>query len=401
MAMTQTVIRKGVDADELLRRVGDLAPLIRKHAPEAERNRCLSAAVVDAMRDAGLYTMARPKAYGGLELDPVSSFRVVEEVARYDSAAGWNLNLSTAVDYFPAWLPDDGAEEILTTQRLVLGASFNPNPGGAIAVDGGYRVNGQWRFVSGCQQAAWFLLLCPLMDGDKPALDEQANPKMLFVFLPAAQVTIMDTWYTLGLRGTGSHNIEITDQFVPDRRAAALAPLEQPGSAFTGPLYRLTIWPPIALLAPPALGIARASVDDFVALARGKTPSFTGTTLADRQVVQRQVAQADAHVRAGRAFLHQAFGDAWAAAVRGDTIELDRKLVMQLATTHAVASAAAAVDLVHAAAGTSAIRDEQPFQQHFRDIHTLTQHAFSSAQRFESVGALMLGTETDWGFFPF
>ena len=223
------VTRKAVDADELLRRVGDLAPLIRKHAPEAERNRCLSAAVVDAMREADLYTMARPKAYGGLELDPVSSFRVVEEVARYDSAAGWNLNLSTAGDYIPAWLPDDGAEEILSTQRLVFGASFNPNPGGAVAVDGGYRVNGQWRFVSGCQQAAWFLLLCPLMDGDKPVLDEQANPKMLFVFLPAAQVTIMDTWYTLGLRGTGSHNIEITDQFVPDRRAAALAPLEQAG----------------------------------------------------------------------------------------------------------------------------------------------------------------------------
>ena len=113
MAMPQTVSREAVDADELLRRVGDLAPLIRKHAPEAERNRCLSAAVVDAMRDADLYTMARPKAYGGLELDPVSSFRVVEEVARHDSAAGWNLNLSTAGDYIPAWLPDDGAEEIL------------------------------------------------------------------------------------------------------------------------------------------------------------------------------------------------------------------------------------------------------------------------------------------------
>ena len=399
--MPHMVTRKAVDADELLRRVGDLAPLLRKHAPEAERNRCLSAAVVDAMREADLYTMARPQAYGGLELDPVSSFRIIEEVARYDSAAGWNLNLSTAGDYIPAWLPDDGAEEILSTQRLVFSASFNPNPGGAVAVDGGYRVNGQWRFVSGCQQAAWFLLLCPLMDGDKPVLDEQANPTMLFVSLPAAQVTIMDTWYTLGLRGTGSHNIEITDQFVPDRRAAALAPLEKPGSAFTGPLYRLTIWPPIALLAAPALGIARASVDDFVALARGKTPSFTGTTLADRQVVQRQVAQADAHVRAGRAFLHQVFGDAWDVAVRRAPIELDRKLVMQLATSHAVSSAAAAVDLVHAAAGTSAIRDEQPFQRHFRDMHTLTQHAFSSAQRFESVGALMLGAESDWGFFPF
>jgi hypothetical protein len=80
---------------------------------------------------------------------------------------------------------------------------------------------------------------------------------------------------------------------------------------------------------------------------------------------------------------------------------LDQKLKMQLATSHAVACAAKAVDLVHAAAGTSSIRNEYKFQQCFRDVHTNTQHAFCSASRYESVGALMLGTESDWGFFSF
>lgn len=386
--------------DELLGRVTEIAPTIRAHSAQTERERRLSRPVVEAMRDAGLFAMARPRAFGGLELDPVSSFRVVEEVARIDSAAGWNLNLSTAFDYLPAWLTDEGADEILNTPRLVLAGTFNPVGGGAVAVDGGHRVSGQWRFVSGCQDAVWIMLLCPLLDGDVPAVDEAGNPRMLFLWVPAADVEIVDTWYTLGMRGTGSNDVKLDGCFVPGRRAAAMAPLLHPATAFRGPLYRLTVWPPIALLAPPALGIAAAAVAEFVELARVKTPSFTGSSLRDRQVVQRQVAQAEANLSAGRAWLHAVFDEGYAAAQAGG-IDVGHKMRMQLATSHAVACAAAAVDLVASAAGTSAMREELGFQRHFRDIHTLTQHAFSSAQRYESVGALMLGTDSDWGFFPF
>jgi alkylation response protein AidB-like acyl-CoA dehydrogenase len=141
-------------------------------------------------------------------------------------------------------------------------------------------------------------------------------------------------------------------------------------------LYRLTIWPPVALLAPPALGAARVAVDDLLALARTKTPSYMGATLGARQVVQRQLAEATATLGAGRAYLHETFRESWEAAAK-------------------------AVDLVHAAAGTSAIRNEYRFQQYFRDAHTMTQHAYSSANRYESVGALMLGLESDWPFFAF
>jgi alkylation response protein AidB-like acyl-CoA dehydrogenase len=147
--------------------------------------------------------------------------------------------------------------------------------------------------------------------------------------------------------------------------------------------------------------VARAALDDLLALARAKTPSYTGATLGARQVVQRQVAEAQATLGAGRAYLSTTFQATWEAAVQGAEITLERKLQMQLATTYATLAAAKTVDLVHAAAGTSAIRNEYHFQQYFRDAHTMTQHAFSSASRYESVGALMLGRESDWGFFVF
>ena len=387
--------------DVLLDRVKAMAPLLRAHATEAEAQRCLSRPVVEAMRQAELYSMSHPKALGGLEVDPLTMFRVGEAVAYQDSAAAWNLLLSLGANCFLAWLPDEGAAEILhhPPQPIIVG-SFTPGRQ-ATPVEGGYRLHGQWPFVSGSHDGHWFLFLPQLMHGDQPRCNDQGLPVQRFMFLPADQATILDTWHTMGMRGTGSHDVVVSDLFIPERHTALLAPLEQPGTAYQGPLYRLTLWVPVALLAPVALGIARAAIDDLLALARTKTPSYTGAALGRRQVVQRQAAEAEATLSAGRAYLYATFQANWDAAVQGAALTLDRKLHMQLATSHSIACAAKAVELVHAAAGTSSIRNEFKFQQYFRDVHTITQHAFLSASRYESVGALMLGEESDWGFFAF
>ncbi len=353
------------------------------------------------MLQAGLYSMARPKAFGGLELDPITMFRVVEEVARQDSAAAWNFSMSVSCHLFLAWLPDEGAAEILHSHPQTLFAgSFTPGRQ-TLAVDGGYRLHGQWPFASGCHDGHWFVFIPEIMDGDQPRRNDQGNPVQRFMFLPANQVTILDTWHTLGMRGTGSQDVVVSDIFVPERHTALLAPLEQPGMTYRGPLYRLALWVAVAFLACSALGIARAAIDDLIALARTKTPSYTSAGLSQRQVVQRQVAKAEATLGAGRAYLYTTFQETWDAAVRGAQIPLDQKLHIQLAASHAIVCAAKAVELVHAAAGTSSIRNEYQFQRYFRDVHTITQHAFASASRYESVGARMLGMESDWGFFAF
>jgi alkylation response protein AidB-like acyl-CoA dehydrogenase len=394
-------MHKGTNGDALLDRVNQIAPIIRQHAAEAEQQRRLSRPVVDAMLEAGLYKMARPKAYGGLEADPVSIFRVVEEVARLDAAAAWNLQISVGAHFSLAWLPDEGAAEILDTHpSTIIAGSFTPGRY-AIAVDGGFRLSGQWPFVSGGHQCHWLVFIPQIKDGDTPRFSGEDTPVQRYVYLRADKAKVLDTWHTLGMRGTGSHDVAVADVFIPERHTAALAPLEQPGKAFRAPLYRLTVWAPIAMLAAPALGVARAAIDALVELARIKTPSYTPTSLASRQVVQRQVAQAEATLGAGRAYLFATFQENWAAILRGEPITQERKIKMQLAATHAAVCAAQAVDLVHAAAGASAIRNEYKFQQWFRDVHTMTQHAFMCANRYESAGALMLGAETDWGFFAF
>ena len=214
--------------------VHQIEPVIRAHAEDAERERRLSDAVADAMRAYGLYRLWRPRAFGGLEVDPMTAFEVVEEVSRIDTAAGWNLQLSSGIDALGAWFPDDGAKEIYGEPDASFAGSFFP-PRRVVAVDGGYRVTGQTPFVSGAHQAHWFLGLAQVYDDDTQQLGPDGLPVTLLTMCPASEAVIVDNWRTLGMRGTGSHDVLMTDVFVPSRHTALLAPYENPGSAYQGP----------------------------------------------------------------------------------------------------------------------------------------------------------------------
>ena len=366
-----------------------LGPLIRAHAAETEAGRQLARPVVDALLDAGIFALNRPVALGGAETDPITMFRVVEELARHDSAAAWIVAVSLMGNVFLSFYPDEGAEEIAGSPGLVMSGAAHP-VGRAERVDGGYLVTGRWQFFSGCQCSTWWHAKAALDDGT-------GEPTQLYLCVPADPDSVIDTWHTLGMRGTGSHDVRLDGVFVPERRAG-LMPARAPSAAFSGPLYRLTIWPPVALMAVPALGVARAAIDELVDLATTKTANFGGA-LARRASAQHQVAEAEARLGAARAFLFQVYADAWDAALAGQAIELSLKLRMQLAGTHAANEAAAAVDLVCAAAGSSAARMEYRFERLWRDAKTITAQAFCSPGRYESVGQLMFGGPSDWPFF--
>jgi alkylation response protein AidB-like acyl-CoA dehydrogenase len=385
----------------LLDIVQKIEPVLRENAGLAEQACRLQDASVQAMRDAGLCAMWVPEALGGLELDPVSTFSVLEEVARIDAAAGWNLQLTVGFAVFGAWLPDEGAREIFSRDVVVAGALFPPAR--AVRAEGGYRITGRMPFVSGCHHADWIIAPATVMDEAASRTRSDEAPVSLIVFLPGSDIEIIDHWDTLGLRGTGSHDIAFAEAFIPERRTAPFVPFEDrpPGSAYQGPLYRLVFWQAVAALATPALGIARAAIDDVVSLATTKTPAYTGIPLRERVVVQSQIAQAEAHLGAAKAYLHDAVGEAWNSCQQGSILSTKHREKLQLASSHAAQEAAVAVRLVHTAAGTSGIRNEFPFARHFRNIHSVTQHAFISPSRFESVGQLMFGLQPEWPFFAF
>ncbi len=391
-----------VSMESLFDAVDQIAPTLRKHAAEAEANSRLSDGAAKAMKDAGLYAIWIPRAYGGLELDLMAGIRLVERVASIDSAAGWTLALSVGGSVFPAFFDEQAAAEIYADGASPMAGCFFP-PTEAVPVEGGFRVNGRTPFGSGSHHCRWFGAMAHVVENGKERLDEQGQPETSIVFVPSSQIEIIDHWDTLGLRGTGSHDVAIRDAFVPKNRLVRmLAPEERTlGKGFEGPLYRCTVWPAVAALSAVATGIARAAIDELVALAIRKTPNYTPGPLRERSVAQMQLARAEAKLGAARAYLSETLRDAWQSGVAGRFVDLQQKHRIQRASIHAAEASAEAVDLVHAAAGSSGIRKEFPFERHFRDVHVITQHAFHSTARYESVGKPLVGLASDWDFFAY
>ena len=150
-----------------------------------------------------------------------------------------------------------------------------------------------------------------------------------------------------------------------------------------------------------AFGTTRAAIDELVELAGKKTPAYTLSPLRERPVAQSQVAEAEAKLGAARAYLYEAFQEFWSEAEQGHMLPQKQKDKILLASTHGIQAAAEAVDLVQKAAGTSGIRRERTFERHFRDVHVIAQHAFTSSSRFQSVGRSIFGLPSDWPFAPF
>ena len=387
---------------ELLDAVERIGPLIRQHAAEAESDRRLSGVVNDAMYDAGLFSMLAPRAHGGLELHPVEAMRVWEAVARLDSAAAWNLVMNQCISAYAAWMSPEGAEALYRDGPPTTAGALNP-PAAAVRVEGGWRVTGRVPFGSGCHHARWLAMPAIENAGGRAGADPGAAPPAPFaVFFPREQATILDTWRTLGMRGTGSTDYEVRDLFVPDRMTAPVAPLARPAPGFEGPLFRM--WPWICIMGETTVsaGIAAAAVDEAVELCRSKTAAYNAVPQREQQLPQFQLGKARARVEAARDTLHAAASEAYAEVERtGELLSREAKIRLQLAACFAAETCAEAVRLVNDAVGASAFREDKPFERHFRDVHTLLQHSSKSSARYASAGRLMLGLENDWVWLSF
>jgi indole-3-acetate monooxygenase len=257
--------------------------------------------------------------------------------------------------------------------------------GVATRVEGGYRVRGRWPFASGCRHASH------VMGGAMLATDA-GKPVPLSVLFESSQVRIHDTWDTSGLRGTGSHDFEAEDVFVPDSHVFSLFGRPR----HDAPLYRQPFFGLLASgVAAVTLGIARGAIDALVELAAVKTPGGAKRTIAHRELVQRDVARADGMVRAARSRLLESVAEAAAeVAATGQASVLTRAHV-RIAACHAASEAARAVDLAYEAGGGSSIYARSPLQRAFRDVHTATQHVMVSASAATMAGRVLLGVEGD------
>ncbi len=376
----------------------EIAPILRAHSDEAERERRLSAPVVAALRETGLMRMATPRSLGGLETDPVTRALVGEEVGRHDSAAAWTLENPLDWAFLCARLPDEGAEEIYAGGADIIIAAQFGRPLRATPGDGGYRISGRAPFVSNCLDADWFASTI-LVDGTASAGGE---PEMRMAYFPSDGCEVLDTWDVMGMRGTGSHDISVTDAYVPASRTFLMEPAFAPGSHYRGPLYRLPVVGAAASGIPtPMLGVARRALDEVAELARTKTPVASSALLRERASAQVQLGRAEAILRSGRLLLLDSLEAAWRRCLDGEAHSLEDRADLLLAMAHAMSSAVTAVELACGIAGTTAFRATNPLERCFRDVQTLRHHVFASEQRYGTFGQVRLGVPPDFPVVAF
>ncbi|MBV8453911.1 MAG: hypothetical protein JOZ29_16800, partial [Deltaproteobacteria bacterium] len=254
---------------------------------------------------------------------------------------------------------------------------------------GGYRLSGRWRFGSGCQQADVFIATAMLCDDGAPVTGANGTLEMLQVAaLPAADVTILDTWHVSGMRGTGSHDYAVDNLFVPE---GLVEPLRITAPYESGPLYAVGIFPTFGIVkAAVALGIARHAIEAFKDLAMAKTPAGRTSLLRERPAVQADLARAEACVRSARALLHETAGEIWQSAVAGVPPSTEQRVWLRLAGVDGVQRAIAAVDLMYNAAAASAIFESSPLERCFRDVHVIPAHIVVQPNVYEAAGRVFL-----------
>jgi indole-3-acetate monooxygenase len=368
-----------------------LAPQIQELSEEIEQSRRLPLSLVEAMARAGLFRLWIPRALGGEETDPMTLVRVVEEVSRADGAAGWCVALGGEYGVFGGYLPPEAAHEIYGSDPNVRTAGQLRASGDATVVDGGYRVTGRWQLGSGCQHSHWITGGCRILDGAEPRLNTDGTPVSRVMFFPATDCEILDTWHSIGLRGTGSHDYTVTDVFVPAARSMSFRePPVEPG-----PLYAM---PTAALfgtaLAAVSLGIARHAIDILLELAQTRTTGRSrGQALRQDATVQANLGHAEALLRSGRAFLYEALEEAWQLVVAGQPLSPGERGTLWLASTHAANAAKQATELMFSAGSSASPYASYGLERCVRDIHASAQHISVALGNYQVAGQAFLGLD--------
>jgi alkylation response protein AidB-like acyl-CoA dehydrogenase len=390
-SIASTAVTPGYARDDLLAAVHALAPRLRAASADVEAARSLPEPLVQALADAGLYRLYLPRSLGGGELDPLTYFEVIEALARVESAAAWSVLISTgAMTITARGLPDEPLRAMFTSPRATIMAGSGPPKGRAHAVPGGYRLTGSWTQGSNIRLARWVLAGCHLYDGDRPRLGPEGAPVYLRCVLPAAEVEIFDTWHTTGMRGTGSHDWAVHDRFIPEERVHRGTDV----SRRPQPLYQFVGWTHVAHAAI-GLGIARVAIDAFIELAGGKLATWHAGEgrLATRTTIQAKVAQAEALVGSGRAYVREATRDLWETVGRRETPSTTQRAVYRLAVAQAYANAVEAVNLMYNLGGATAIYASSPLDRCLRDVHTAGAHVWVAPDTYELAGRLLLGLD--------
>lgn len=373
--------------EEAVARAKDFAPVIRERADRAERERQQPQETIDEITDSGLARLLTPKRWGGYELGLGAFVDTVIEIAKADASAGWCYSFLNIHAWLLAHYPDEAQRDVwANTPDVALADSFVP-AGKVTRVTGGYRISGNWPFVSGVDHSEWSMLsgLMPSETGGAP------GPHVFLI--PRSDYEIEDTWFVAGLRASGSKNVIVRDAFVPEHRVVnlmALAEGQVPGTALnTHPMYRhplLALFP--TALTAPIVGATMGAYETWRETMRTKSTRITGIPLTSFTHVQIRLAETEAEISAARSFLREIVE----VGSSDGQITLEQRARNHRNYGYLAQLCLRAIERIYLSSGGNANYESNPLQRYWRDIHAMGSHAaigFDTAS--ETFGLLELG----------
>ena len=387
---------------DLIAMAEGMLPEIRSAADSIDEARRVPEWLSGRLGTAGFFHLLTGREHGGLGADPVTAARVIETLAMASPSVAWvTMIISTASFWTVRVVADEVRRRIFADvspgeiQPTVVAGTLVPH-GRAVRVDGGWRLSGQWPFGSGCHHATWLPTAAWLYDDNGPITDENGVPQWRAFHLPASDCVILDTWYTSGLRGSGSTDYTMDDVFVADNcvtRHSLLEPPVLPDRRYAYPAFN------VPMLSAVALGAARGAVDSLVELFGGKVDRRNQRPVAGAYDKQADLGIATATVDSARTYLYDTTARAWELTQAGEELPRELRAGVRLACTHAVAASVQAVDRAHSAAGASSVYSSSPLDRYFRDVHSVAAHAFVRQTTMADGGQLLLGQEPAFRVF--
>jgi alkylation response protein AidB-like acyl-CoA dehydrogenase len=375
---------------ELIERARSLQPLIAREADEIERTRRLTAPVVSALIENGLYRALLPQSLGGSEAPLEIFMQMQEEIAKADASTAWCLGQCSVCAMTAAYLDHDAATEIFNTPPGILAW-------GAIAhevkvVPGGYLANARWEFASGSRQASWLGSHVRVVEADGSTRKKpDGSPEIRTILFPASSATMYDVWDVIGLRGTGTDSYSVENLVIPEKFAALRD--DPRGLRETGPLYKLTTNMVFGMgFAATSVGVARAMLEASIELARSKMPQGLGA-MRENNAVQGLIGRTEASLRAARAYLYATAAEVWSDLERGDPITEEHRIALRIAATWTIHHAASVVDTAYHMAGATAVFNANKFERRFRDMHAIAQQIQARDTHYEDAGKAILGSK--------
>ncbi len=367
----------------------DLAPHICAAREQMDRERRIPADLAESVEKAGVYQLFLPARMGGPQLDPMTAYRVIEEVSRVEASVGWCGLLSNGGAVFAGNFTPKAAETMFGCPPDFRCAGSFRALGESRPVPGGYRVSGRWDYASGISNANWLFVNSRVVDEAGPRLNEAGRPDTVMLFTPIETAAVYDTWQVVGLCGTGSNDFELDGIFVPAERSFRLydPPLER-GFLYSPRTMLIAIW---VLVSAVALGTARGAMDAFKELATGSGTTISTTLLRDRPQVQSKVGEAEAIISGARAHVLDTVGRAWESYTEDMPLPSPDLTQARLAITRSIHEAARAVDILFHAAGTNAIHRRNGLERRWRDVHVVVQHGAGLLSNYEFGGQALMG----------